>query len=257
MVRGHCLQILLGSLACAAILVAASPTPALVIDPAEPPLGTHPPDGVVGQWMTNASCVVVGPDMVITVRHAGGTTPGATLVTIGGVQYKVVEFFNHGSADLRLARLTTLGGQPANLSAIATLYTTADESGMTVTMGGYGVGPGAPLPGGNGWAWADATSKMLRWGANVVTGAVANQTNAPYRSDTITSAFDSAGIAGEAMIAVGDSGGGWFKAGTTQLMGISAYASTLNEAVFGDTAYAIRASTYASWATGEIGRAHV
>jgi len=237
----------------AVALVAAGPAYALILGGNGSPPPSPPADALIGQWMDNASCVAVGPDMVITTRHQGSTDPGATYITIGGTTYTVAEFFNHGSADLRLARIVTAGGQPASLGQFAAVATGTDEVGRSMYLGGYGVGRAIPLPAGAGWSWGADDTKALRWGANSVTEALAGQAFGPYKSDLIRLRFDAGGPVGEAISADGDSGGGWFRADTLQLIGLTAYLSDgARQAAYGDTASAIRLSTYASWVSGVL-----
>src|SRR6478672_1424280 len=58
----------------------------------------RPTGNVVGQWSTNASCVAIRPNYVLTTRHQGGGV--GTTVTFGGTQYVVAEEIPVGNADL-------------------------------------------------------------------------------------------------------------------------------------------------------------
>ncbi len=227
----------------------------------EPPVNWagKPSDAVLGQWRDNsASCVAVGysdwttTNYIVTTRHQGWGVGSS--VWLGGVEYKAAEIFvpedyGYEKADLRVVRLTTLGGGPANLSDFVTTYTGAYTSGISFVMGGFGRGRGADLMDGAklyGYAWSTGDDQQQLWGQNAFNST---QENVPctgaggiaYTSDVIVADFDgTAGVGGyvvyEAAPAEWDSGGGWFiKVGDEwQLAAISAYPEHSGQTWFND-----------------------
>ena len=115
----------------------ATPASAVVWHPAgEPNLVTwtdRPADNVVGRWGSNASCIAVSSNCVITVRHAGGGT--GTRVKIGGRSYTITQIWNHSTADLRLIKLAG-----ANLANFVDVYEDTNEVGKSIVMGAWGKG---------------------------------------------------------------------------------------------------------------------
>ncbi len=195
----------------------------IVLHPeAEPNLAawTDRPDAnVVGSWSDDASFVVIAPNWIVTTRHQGDDD-SLTNVTINGVAYSChyrPEWKGGpaGNADIRLVRLTKTDGNDANLAHYAKPYEYDDEAGKDVVIGGCGRGRGTSLvTDGNeyGYTWAGSTNTVQRWGQNIVDGdGIAGGT---YTSDVIEADFD--GIDDdsyrpyECIIAVWDSGGGWF-----------------------------------------------
>ena len=86
----------------------------------------RPSGNVVGQWSSNASAVAIRPNYVLTTR-----APGRRRRDNGDVRrdaYVVAEEIPVGNADLRIARLTTPSGQPANLSDFVPVYTGDDSA---------------------------------------------------------------------------------------------------------------------------------
>ena len=193
----------------------------------------RPAGNVVGQWSTNASCVAIRPNYVLTTRHQGGGV--GTTVTFGGTQYVVAEEIPVGNADLRIARLTTPTGQPANLTDFVAVYNGDDSAtGQVFTMGGFGRGRGTALtdPGNAtyGYQWGPGANDTLRFGRNTIDGTdtVVPSQGQPFTSDVLRGDFDRRGptaVPFEAMIAEFDSGSGWFVEngpGNWQVRGLSA-----------------------------------
>jgi len=264
-------------LAAAGLLAAAAPAPALVLHPDDggpPPV--RPPDDVVGQWMSNGSCVAIAPNYVITTLHQGGGVGGT--VTIGGLTYMIAEEFDHSTADLRVVRLTNSDGTDANLSYSIPLYSGTDEAieNVTVVIGGYGKGRGSDktTPDGvtYGYTWEGDSNSTLRWGANYVDTVTAPPPTSLYSLATLNADFDGPNAAPdqnhvsyEAAVAQWDSGGGWFiNVGTEgnpvwQVAGLShgAQNAVNQESLFLDSTdptqpapdaiYAVCVSTYANW----------
>jgi len=211
----------------------------------------RPSGNVLGQWSSNASCVAIRPNYVLTTRHQGGGV--GTNVTFGGTSYVVAEEIPVGNADLRIARLTTPGGQPANLTDFVAVYNGDDNATGQFTAGGFGRGRGAALPdptlahGTYGYQWGAGGNDTLRFGRNTIDsfGAETPQPGQPFTSDVLKGDFDRRGSATsvtfEATIAEFDSGSGWFVEngpGNWQVRGLSAYVDhdTLNAGQAGDRA---------------------
>lgn len=246
----------------------------------EPNLATwtdRPDLNVVGRWGSNASCVAVSSNCVITVRHAGGGI--GTLVRIGGRTYTVARVWNCGTADLRIAEL-----YGANLTSFVSIYENTDEIGKEIVVGGYGKGRGAILQNSGityGYGWDSAYNTTLRFGTNKLNDTQNNSTIGAYTSDIVIADFDGLGegesTTYESALAGFDSGGGWFiKVGSAwQVAGLSRAVETHYEQGHeGDPNYliyeswfrnrddpsvlapdyldAVRVSSYAAWILGTI-----
>jgi len=198
--------------ACA--LIAMQPASALVLHPGDDPpnLLSTPLDAVVGRWGNNASAVAIAPNYVITTRHQDLPASGVGIhVVFGGTTYVVAQIIVEPSgADLRIARLETLGGDPANLTSYLGIYDQTDEVTQGVVLGGFGEGRGANI-GGTGYVWSGVEGTQ-RWGANTIDNSFDNQKSGDYTNDILVADFDSdaIGVYAEATLAAGDSGGGWF-----------------------------------------------
>jgi hypothetical protein len=191
---------------------------AIILDPNAPAPASTPPPTFVGRWSTNASCVVVASDMVLTTRHQGGGV--GSIVQVGGVNYTVSQEWtmpDPNSPDLRIDRLS--GAAFAQYARINTAATEALQN-WTVVLGGYGMGRGATLyyQGDSnipyGYAWDGGGNTTLRWGENVLAGAYSCPDGSFY-TNSLTDQFNGPGnpgaLADEAAIADYDSGSGWFR----------------------------------------------
>jgi hypothetical protein len=259
------------------ILLVTLPAQAIVLHPddAQP---DNRPDGAVGRWSADASCVAVGrsnwitTNYILTTRYQGGST--GVSVYFGEVEYTVAEVFNAPvtkigcPTDLRICRLETADGREANLTDFVPWYEGTDEIGKTVVLGGYGRMRGASGTDAEGrefYEWAGADNTTLTWGANSVLSAHNGYGRAEFRSFTLTLEFDEPDSQ-DAALAEWDFGGGWFynDGGTWKVVGISAYAETPNRSFygssnpesFGDTNWAIRISSYAEWIDTTIPKSH-
>jgi len=258
-----------GALAAMAIgLALAGPAFGLVLfptDEAGPAL--HPNDAVIGQWYTpsgtlKGSCVAVGSSYVVTTRHQGGEAGWS--ITIGGVNYPVLETFEDDAIDIRIGRIA------ANLTYTIAPYTDNKELGKTAVFGGFGRVRGADIKNGSltyGYEWGDP-SPAVRWGANRVDGISTGSYNG-LTSDVLQGHFDALGLvnhrASEAAPAEFDSGGGWFidvSAGTGdwRLAGLSRFTEHAGATWFknpdgtthADVFDGIRVRSYAGWINGVI-----
>jgi len=193
---------------------AAQPVFGLILHPdGEPNLTTwtdRPCEDVIGRWGYNASCVVIGPNYVITTRHQGGNLN--TPVEIGGVTYTISQMWDYNTADLRIAKL-----RDANLTNFVGIYGNTDEVGKNIVLSGYGTGRGEPLQSQGityGYRWGYPNNSTLRMGTNKIEETENDSTLEDLTSDIITADFDGLDE-GEATIyestlASYDSGGGWF-----------------------------------------------
>jgi hypothetical protein len=259
-----------------AVLLASSSSWAVILPPNAGSPTSAPPDALIGQWGDNASCVVIGPDLVLTTRHQGGGA--GTIVQVLGASYtvtNVVGMDDPNRVDMQIAQLAG-----ANFTQYAQMNTARNEvfQRLTVSIGGYGMGRGATLnfqgdanlP--YGYAWDGSPNTTLRWGQNKL--ELATDAFDPARGlyeSLLADRFDGPGslnaVPGEAALADYDSGGGWLRQvdGNWFLVGLSwgVDHSSLGQAWFDDpnTAglnpdynYAIRISQYASWINDEIGK---
>jgi hypothetical protein len=243
-------NLIYGLLAAVFLFCCTRPALSVVLHPnGEPNLVTwtdRPDPNVVGRWGSNATCVAVSSNCVITVRHQGGGI--GALVEIGGKTYTVAETWNCGTADLRVAKL-----YGANLTSFVGLYEDTNEVGKEIVIGGYGKGRGAILQNSGityGYGWDSAYNTTLRFGTNKLDGTQNNNTVGAYTSDIIIADFDGLGegesTTYESAVAGFDSGSGWFiKDGDTwKVAGLSRAVSThYEEGHSGDPNYFV----YESW----------
>jgi len=252
--RGSCKMKRLTSVV---VLMALATTCQAVVLHADGAPDDKPGNGVVGRWDGNASCVVVGPEWIITTAHQGGGV--GTAVTVDGVQYVVSEVYDSGD-DLIVARIETPGGAPAELLDFADLSWESESlAGMDVVFGGYGKGRGNGLYSAGmlyGYLWEGSANTEFRWGTNVI--------DAIY-GKIIVADFDGAGhpeaTACAAALAAWDSGGGWFvlndETGRWEVVGLSVSTDRYGESRFNnrtdptiddpDRVFAISVGLSADW----------
>jgi len=233
----------------------------------EPNLATwtdRPDANVMGRWSSNASCVAISENAVITTRHQGGGI--GTTVEIGGNSYLVADVCNCGAADLRIAELYA-----ANLECYAEVFTDTNEIGQEVVVSGYGDGRGGLLQTGGktyGYSWDNSSNTTLRLGTNETDAVADNNTVAGYTSDVVIADFDGLGEGGfttyEAALGAHDSGGGWFiKVGDGwSLAGLSRAVEHSSESWFRNKMFpsvpdpdlidAVRISSYSAWAIDNL-----
>jgi len=152
----------------------------------------------------------------ITAKHIGGSI-GQSITFGAGANvgsYVTASFTDSPTTDLRIWKIS------GTFAQFAERYTASDEVGKNLIVFGRGTQRGAQYIGplgptdGRGWAWG-AADQVKRWGINTVTGT--------QNSGSLLSAnFDSIG-GNEAMLSVGDSGGGVFiqDGGVWKLAGIN------------------------------------
>ena len=267
------------------LFCSSAPVYAIIWHPAgEPDLGAwtdRPDSNILGRWSSNATCVVVAPNWIITTRHQS-TFPST--VRIGGASYVChyrAEWTGGpgGNADIQLVRLTTTDGENPELVHYAGPYTGTDEVTQQVILGGYGDGRGAILQTGGltyGYEWDNSTNTTLRFGTNRIEGAEDDSTSGSLTSNIIIADFDGLNegqsTVYESTAADHDSGGGWFvpDAGGWKLAGLSRAVDVHYEpGHYGDPGYilyeawfrnrenplikqpdyldAVRVSSYADW----------
>ncbi len=241
---------------------------AIVLHPdGEPNLAewTDRPDAnMIGRWGSNACCVAVSENAVITTRHQGGGVD--TIVEIGGNSYVVADVCNCGAADLRIAELYA-----ANLKCYADIFSDMNEIGQEVVVSGYGDGRGGLLQTGGktyGYSWDNSPNSTFRLGTNEVDTTEDDSDVGGYTSDVIVADFDGLGEGGftayEAALGGRDSGGGWFvKVGESwRLAGLSRAVEHGGESWFRNNMFpivldpdridAVRISSYCGWSVENI-----
>ena len=235
----------------------------------EPNLATwtdRPDCNVVGRWSSNASCVVITPNHIITTRHQYGSASSPVL--IGGVTYTIDDIWSHPTADLRVVKLYS-----ANLSNYVALYSDTNEIGQEIVIGGYGRGREITLLKGilqrpYGYTWgtdANDNNHTQRWCTNKVEGT--DTASNGYTSDVITADFDALGVGStsyEGISAEYDSGGGWFikDGGSWKVAGLTRAVTVhgepwpeKGESWFSPSDFldAVRVSSYVDWLEDKIG----
>lgn len=205
------------------------------------------PGAVDSTWryvgsMNGASAVAIGANLVLTAGHVG-----AGDFFLGDVRYRMASTalapkIGKNATDLRIVRLADV--LPGWYDIGASLKT-----GVAVTMVGYG---GTGVVNANVTGYALRTSGARRAGANIVSSK--ETTNG--RGPTMRALLDKAG---EAALAGGDSGGGWFSGG--KLVGVSSFTYTKNsskpaygfakKAYFGSGAIDLTNRTIGNWITAQ------
>lgn len=187
---------------------------------ADPTHNTSAPTGALagsgwqyqGDWGIYSG-TPIGPHCFVTARHVGGAV--GQVFQWNGQSFRTLQYFDDSASDLRIWQVRE------TFSAYAPLYTLSNEVGKQLVVIGRGTQRGAEvLVGGKVHGWQGGTIDALRrWGQNVVTAAVANQLG----GDLLKAAFDANGIANEADLSYGDSGGAVFiqDGATWKLAGIN------------------------------------
>lgn len=258
-------------------LIMAARLHAVVLHPgSDAGTSTKPNSDVVGRFGTNASAVAIAPNYILTTRHQGGGVD--TQVVFGTTTYVVKQETAIGTADLRVSRIETLGGLPANLTQFTPIFTGNDTLQQNFTIGGFGRPRGSDLTatinGTYGYTWGSNGGSDInttqRWGRNNIDNEETVSASG-FNSLTLTADFDRptdpTALAFESILAEFDSGGGWFVengTGNWQVRAISAYVThngtnigqPMAQALFGSNAnaatneqdemFGIRVAAYAS-----------
>lgn len=194
----------------------------------------------VGQ-MGGASAVAIGPHLVLTAAHVA-----ATDFLLGGVTYHMTSTeyapnVKKSAVDLRMVTVA---------EALPTWYLLANsvKKGAKVTMVGFG-GAGVVNAAGDGYV-------IESGGKHTGTNTIASQETTSGQGPTIRAALKKAG---DAVLAGGDSGGGWFVNG--QLVGISDFTYTNSKKTkayafskkgdFGSGAVDVTNGTIRAWLAGQ------
>jgi len=197
-----------------------------------------------GRWSTSGSCSAIGPNHIISAKHLSAVVDNSdpnnnTVVTFNNITYRIAETFTHSTADLRVSRIETLSGVPANLTYYVPFYdlnsdTTFNSGNVEIAICSYGKhrgddtlifnnDPTQPY----GYEWV-GDNTIMRMGANsldlkrhIIPGQLnwgnnyhGNVTTSSATTDCLVFDFDDTGtgqhVQYEAAVADKDSGGGWF-----------------------------------------------
>jgi len=192
----------------------------------------------------DASCVYLGNDWVLTAGHVGAgtfTLQGTAYAAVPGSAHSISN--QYGTADLTLFQIASGPSLPQLvLTGSAPVPFSASQAGSQVVMIGYG-GPN--------------NTRVKSWGLNTVTSDNILASVSGYSYETIdfktaggTTTAGQSSVTNNALLVVGDSGGGDFlydaASGKWRLAGI-------NEAVNGSDSYMVQLSAYASQINGIVG----
>ena len=136
----------------------------------------------------------IAPHFFITAKHLGTEE---TEFSFHGEKYPIVRSFEDPKADLRIFEVS------GTLPVCAPLYAKTDEVGKRLVVIGRGTQRGTEriLDGKlRGWNWG-GVDLLTRWGENQVARIIGDQ---------LYATFDRAGLAQEAHLSSGDSGGAIF-----------------------------------------------
>ncbi len=128
-----------------------------------------PDPNIIGRWGSNASCVAIGRNLVITTVHQENIyTPHPEIlrpVQIGAVTYTPdAVWTTAANTDIRIVKL-----QHANLNAFVAPYLDTNETGQEIVIGGYGKPRGSTLSTEGtpyGYTWANTQNTILRFCTN-------------------------------------------------------------------------------------------
>ncbi len=142
----------------------------------------------------------IAPHFFLSAKHIGNA--GGSVFTFGALNYSVVRGFADPNSDLDLWQVTE------TFPTFAPLYTQADEAGKLTVVIGRGTQRGSDhLVNGNlaGWNWGPGDG-VRRRGTNVISEIVALGPD----DELLRGPFDAGGLAEEAHLSSGDSGGAAF-----------------------------------------------
>ena len=229
------------------LICVATSASAIVLHPhGEPDLETwtdRPDSNTVGRWGSNASCVAIAPNYIITTKHQGS----ANSVVIAGVTYLIDHTWYHSTADFRVLKLHS-----ANLKSYAPMYTKTDEQGQPIVIGGFGKRR-EPTDTTNPYAWTTEYNNInnpLLYGTNKIDSI----NTSTYQSEVLVADFDLSDSLYECTIAEFDSGGGWFIKDTDEKWKVAGLTRAVSD-LGGFSDYrplknyldAVRVSAYAPW----------
>lgn len=167
---------------------------------------TGPLAGSGWQWQANYlnyHATIISPKHVITARHLGAGEKVITRPVIFGAPspetYAIKgQRITIGDSDFAIFEVWE------TFPTYAGLYQGTNESGREVVIHGSGVGRGDEV-GEAGWRWGNGTSRVSRWGRNVIKGSLSSGDD-----QFLYFGFDDLLGQDEVMATGGDSGGGWF-----------------------------------------------
>ena len=209
--------LLCGALICAAPLMADA---VILYGTGDPAVNTTAPTGELADsgWQYQGDFggflgTPIAPQFFVTAKHIG---QAGGVFTFNGINYALVRQFPDPQSDLALWQVSGV------LALVAPLYSRADEVGKRLVVIGRGTERGGEMYRDGtlrGWGWGAGTG-VRRWGENIVAGAF---TNSNPSDPLISARFDGNGLAHEAHLSSGDSGGAVFvpDGATWKLAGIN------------------------------------
>jgi len=141
----------------------------------------------------------VAPHFFLSAQHIG---QAGTVFTFGGTDYTLVKAVGDPNSDLDLWQIAE------TFPVFAPLYTKSDEAGRLTLVIGRGTQRGSDVfvnGAFRGWNWGTGDG-VQRWGENLVSALVTLSPDNDYLYGT----FDATGLAEEATLSSGDSGGAAF-----------------------------------------------
>lgn len=209
-----------------AAMFLASPGRAMVfLSTGDPSFNTTAPTGSMTncgwQWQGNwrgFTGTPIASNLFLTAKHLGGSI--GDVFRLGTNQYTTVASYLDTQSDLALWQVC------GTFPSFAPLATGESEVGTTCVMFGRGGNRGGAVTRTNGtlvftmgWLWGSFDGQ-LRWGRNQIAGMASMGSG---NARVLKIAFDKGGVAHEACLVGGDSGGAWFiqSAGAWRLAGIS------------------------------------
>ena len=141
----------------------------------------------------------VAPHFFLSAQHIG---QAGTVFTFSGTDYTLVKAVGDPNSDLDLWQIAE------TFPVFAPLYTKSDEAGRLTLVIGRGTQRGSDVfvnGAFRGWNWG-AGDGVQRWGENLVSALVTLSPDNDYLYGT----FDATGLAEEATLSSGDSGGAAF-----------------------------------------------
>ena len=239
-----------------------------------------PDPNAIGRWGTNASCVAIAGNLVITTVHQEGKDSNGNPrpyvlrpVQIAGITYTPDQFWTSTlDDDIRIVKL-----RHANLSSYVEPYHNSDEAGKEIVIGGFGKPRGDTLSTSStpyGYKWGGGSNTTLRFCTNRIDSVdpaynevVADFDDLPQNMSQSQRNFHYP-TTFEGTVAHFDSGCGWFiKDGIWKIAGLTwgvnihqpiqdqceswfRNSTTLNLAP--DSLYALRISDFFSWINSTI-----
>jgi hypothetical protein len=203
-----------------AVVLAHSSSAVILYATGDPAANTTAPDGTLAEsgWQYegdfgNFLGTPIASQFFITAKHIG---QAGGVFTFGSVNYSLARQFPDPQSDLAIWQVNGV------LPLTAPLYSRGDEVGKQLVVIGRGTERGAEVYRDGtlrGWSWGHGTA-VRRWGENVIAAAF---TNTNPSDPLIAARFDANGLANEAHLSAGDSGGAVFvHDGTTwKLAGIN------------------------------------